>query len=281
MRADPTHVAAYELAEQTYEMSALLGAEFETRKSPPARFSRRALMAGGGLAAASLAAGAVFFLRSGGDAYATGIGEFEHVRLDNGVEVFLDADTKVIAHAQNNAQRLDLEYGQLEIALPENSSNEVEIRAGAWRVRAQSGSLNVRCSARNFTVFLNAGAAELLSPEGTFQLAAGQRMRATNGATPIFDRPNPDLVTAWRRRQLIFENQSLAEAVAELNRYSRTKLRVADERVGALRLSGMFNVGQNADFARSVALLLPVQPTIQQDEITLELASASSAAETP
>jgi ferric-dicitrate binding protein FerR (iron transport regulator) len=45
---------------------------------------------------------------------------------------------------------------------------------------------------------------------------------------------------AWAQGQLVFENETLADVVAEFNRYNLTQLRVDDPNLATRRVSGVF-----------------------------------------
>jgi transmembrane sensor len=73
-------------------------------------------------------------------------------------------------------------------------------------------------------------------------------------SAPEHDRPRLDQVLAWKRGEAVFDNASLPEALAEMNRYSATPI-MADPSLAALRISGLYRTGDNAGFARAVAAL--------------------------
>jgi transmembrane sensor len=52
-------------------------------------------------------------------------------------------------------------------------------------------------------------------------------------------------VTAWQRGRLVFDNNSLPEVVAELNRYSDRKIIIADRSLRPIRVTGVFDAGDN------------------------------------
>tara|TARA_R110001606_G_scaffold210092_2_gene357615 strand:- start:548 stop:757 length:210 start_codon:yes stop_codon:yes gene_type:complete len=56
-----------------------------------------------------------------------------------------------------------------------------------------------------------------------------------------------------------FDNVTLAEAVADLNRYSTTKIAVPDPALAAERISGTCQAGKPDEFASNLALFLPVR----------------------
>jgi transmembrane sensor len=67
------------------------------------------------------------------------------------------------------------------------------------------------------------------------------------------DRPALARVTAWERGEVALDNVSLAEAVAEMNRYSREQIVLAGPGLKEIRVSGIFQAGDSANFARAVS----------------------------
>jgi transmembrane sensor len=88
--------------------------------------------------------------------------------------------------------------------------------------------------------------------EGVFTLTPGERLIIEGRQAPQVDRPSLDSVTAWQRGQIALDSTPLADAVAEMNRYSTIRLVVEDPRAAAIRISGVFRVGASEDFAQAV-----------------------------
>ena len=113
-------------------------------------------------------------------------------------------------------------------------------------------------------------------------MAAGERIRlgrssvSTPGKSPVamqLDRPRMDQALAWKRGEAIFDDVSLLDAVAEMNRYSSTQIVVAgSDAAGRLRVSGVFRTGESANFARALAALHGLVVRERQDRF--ELASS-------
>ena len=76
---------------------------------------------------------------------------------------------------------------------------------------------------------------------------------------------DPERDTSWRRGQVIFENTRLAEAVAELNRYSEAKIQLADPELGDIRLSGAFATGRPTVFVEAITAYYPIEVTRSDD----------------
>ncbi|RAN41347.1 FecR family protein, partial [Hyphomonas sp. GM-8P] len=89
-------------------------------------------------------------------------------------------------------------------------------------------------------------------------LKPGDRLDMKPGADPILSTIDPAQAGKWREGLLQFDNVTLAEAVAEMNRYSTTKLRIDDAALAAERISGTFPAGKQEEFAETLKLYLPV-----------------------
>jgi transmembrane sensor len=85
-------------------------------------------------------------------------------------------------------------------------------------------------------------------------------------------RANVDRVTSWREGRLIFDDMSLADAVKEVNRYSRAQIVLGDPRLRSLRVSGVFDAGRNTSFVEGVTGAYGVRVAKRsEDEIVLML----------
>jgi ferric-dicitrate binding protein FerR (iron transport regulator) len=66
----------------------------------------------------------------------------------------------------------------------------------------------------------------------------------------------PAQVLAWKRGRVVFDNVSLPQAVAEMNRYSATPISVADAGgLASLGARSVFRAGDKLGFARALAKL--------------------------
>lgn len=65
---------------------------------------------------------------------------------------------------------------------------------------------------------------------------------------------------------MIFENDPLDEAVAEINRYTHRRVVLADERLGDMRLSGAFNTNNTRIFVDMLTVHFPVTIVRSDDD---------------
>jgi transmembrane sensor len=118
---------------------------------------------------------------------------------------------------------------------------------------------------------------ELLAHDGDSKgnailLTAGEQLTVKNGGDDRVSKENSDRITSWRHGQVIFENTRLADAIAELNRYSESKIELADPRLADLRLNGAFATGRPTVFVEAVATYFPIQ-VVRSDDRAIVLTS--------
>ena len=90
-------------------------------------------------------------------------------------------------------------------------------------------------------------------PHDDIVLTPGQRLQLAGTNAPTLDAPPIEVVTAWRRGEVMLHDTPLHEAVDEMNRYHRTAIVIDDPQIGTYQVSGLYHAGDNEGFARSVA----------------------------
>jgi len=100
-------------------------------------------------------------------------------------------------------------------------------------------------------------------------MGGGDRLISSAPHAAKFDKPNLLPLLAWHTGQAIFQNDTLAQAAYEMNRYSMLKLVVNDARIENLKVSGIYRVGDNTMFALALEKLLPVAVRQFNDRIEI------------
>jgi transmembrane sensor len=84
-------------------------------------------------------------------------------------------------------------------------------------------------------------------------------MTLAGASAAAIDRPRPAVAGAWHAGRTVFEDTRLAEAVAEMNRYSAVGLEIKGRYLGDRRISGVYRNGDSIAFAKTVAVLTGAQ----------------------
>ncbi|HEY0282425.1 MAG TPA: FecR domain-containing protein [Rhizomicrobium sp.] len=269
---DPRHAAAFEAVTEVWEVAGVAWTEPAASFPRPAGLTRRkALLAGvGSLAAAGISF--AFWQSAYAGVYETAIGEQKHVVLPDGSQAFLDTDTRIHAAYDSQMRIVALERGRCNFHVMESDERPFVVDAAAQRIVAARTTFDVRRDGDEVCVVMLQGSASIGSRNAPARrhevLKSGERLVAADGRARI-DKPNLVPLLAWQTGQAVFDNDTVAWAIREMNRYSVVKIEVTDPVVARMRISGVYRVGDNAAFALSIAALLPVVVELDTDQVRL------------
>jgi transmembrane sensor len=266
---DRCHAAAFEAVTEVWELAGAAWNE-PIAGTPRRMMPRRALVMGVG----SLAAAGVLLTvwqRAGADTYETAVGEQKHAVLPDGTQVFLDTDTRIRAQFDSDARMVAVERGRCNFHVREDDKRPFVVDAASSRIVAARSTFDVRRDGDQVCVVLTQGSLTVGLKDGSLRqtLQVGDRFVTGHGGSRK-DRPNLVPLLAWQTGQAVFDSETLAGAVREMNRYSVIKIAVHDGDVAGMRISGVYRVGDNVAFAHSIATLLPVILKIDTDQVRLE-----------
>jgi len=198
--------------------------------------------------------------------YATDVGERLDIVLADGTALTLNTDSRLAVRYRDDRREVRLDRGQAYFDVAHDPARPFQVEGGGRRVTALGTRFEVRVDPHAFSATLMQGsiAVDPLKPTTG---AAPQRVVLTPGET-LTARPGRQAVVAdhvetaapaWRYGLIAFDDEPLAAAVAELNRYSRHPIRLRDERLNALTVSGVFKAGRPEGFIEALTALYPVR----------------------
>ena len=231
------------------------------------------------IVAGAVAACAVGVLHwRGENAFSTKVGEQRLVVLEDGSRMLLNTDTRLRVDFGSAQRTVEIRNGEAFFEVAKETRRPFVVRVAGTEVVAVGTAFAVRYApvsraADELTVTLVEGrvnvrpasrnAADALAPERAFAMKAGERLqldrRSRDAAIPVvasMDRPDVERVMAWKRSEAVFDDASLADAVAEMNRYNRTPVVLLDGLASSgLRVSGLYRTDDSVGFATAVAAL--------------------------
>lgn len=202
--------------------------------------------------------------------YATGTGEQKQVRLEDGSTVLLDTDTAIALDWNESQRRICLRHGQAVFTVAPDAARPFEVEAGPAVIRAlgtvfavaekPDGDISVTVQEHAVSV----GFADKRAGSGptAVRVVSGQRVTYSPGrglSSP--EKADMSQATAWQRRKLIFKDQPLVKAVAELERYRPGKILITDGRLNDLRVSGVFSLDDSDAILMAVEKALGIRST--------------------
>lgn len=270
---DPRHARAFEAVTELWEAA---GAAWDKPIVQESRFAvhRRALLAGAGSLAAAVTVYAVWQSASAG-VMETGVGEQKHAVLPDGTQIFLDTDSKIAVSFDSRKRLVALARGRCNFHVRDGDARPFVVDAAAHEIVAAHTTFDVRRDGEEICVVLMQGSASIVAKDGSRRDTLAKGDRALAGPRGVHkDRPNLVPLLAWQTGQAVFDNETIAGAIREMNRYSVVKIAAGNTEVGRMRISGVYRVGDNVAFAHSVAALLPVILEIDSNQVRLELDQA-------
>jgi transmembrane sensor len=257
--AAPSHAMAFEAVSGTWD---IIGGLPRDMRGPSriSSVSRRHAVLTAASAVIAVGAGAAYLRLTKANAYQTEVGEQKHVILSDGSRLFLDTNSRVNVDFGKDLRTAELQYGRANFRTVADPWRPFIINASNSRIAASASTLDVRRDGAQVSVLVIQGAAEILRPAfPATKLSGGERFMMVANEEGQKDRPNLVPLLAWQTGQAMFENGRLSDAIAEMNRYSATKLTIVDSDTGDLRLSGIYAIGDNLSFANSISRLLPIK----------------------
>ncbi len=229
----------------------------------------------------SLATAAVFVLLAGAylaarrmaapppARYATQLGERRTQVLADGTQVVLNTDTAVEVQYTRSQRGIELQRGEAQFDVAHDAVRPFVVHTGLGTVTALGTRFQVRRDADDAVVTLLRGSVAITQGQNRRTLVPNEQARLSDKGGITVRTIDPAQVSGWLDGWLHFSNTTLADVVAEANRYSARKLRLADSRLAGLRLHGNFRSGDSASIAAAAKQLLPVTVDDRGTEIVL------------
>ncbi len=202
--------------------------------------------------------------------YSTARNERSTVTLSDGTVVTLNLGTTLDVAFTPAERSVRITQGQAFFEVAKNPHRPFVVAAADRRVTALGTQFDVRLDPDRVEVVLLEGKVSVDHEVPTMlerlnirkahvELKPGEKLIAALGEPVTVTDTNAQRATSWRQGWVVFDNETVGNAVAELNRYADRPLAVPDEFVRNLRLSGVFRVGQPDRFATIIQELLPVK----------------------
>lgn len=201
--------------------------------------------------------------------YVTAVGERRAETLTDGTRVVLNTDTVLETRFTRGRRDVELERGEAQFEVSHDAARPFVVNAGVGTVTALGTRFQVRRSAVDATVTLLKGSVEVVQGHEQRVLRPDEQAQLAADAHISVRTIDPNQVDSWLDGWLRFRDAPLGEVVAEANRYSTRKLRLADPKLASLRLHGNFHTGDSASIASAVEQILPVRVDDRGADIVL------------
>jgi transmembrane sensor len=190
--------------------------------------------------------------------YATAVGKSRTVSLADGSRLQLNTNTRLsVDFSQPRRRFVQLGQGEAFFDVAHDKSRPFVIDAGSRRITVLGTRFSVRRDGDQVAVTVVEGRVRVdpvLSREleAPAILSSNDEARAAPDHVRVVHRSDTQVANdlAWREGELVFNQQTLAEAAQAFNRYNARQLVIADSKVGQIRIGGRFDADNVQGFAR-------------------------------
>lgn len=216
----------------------------------------------------------------------TGVGQMATAALADGSSVTLNTNSIVQIDYSAARRGVRLISGQVLFKVAKDASRPFVVAAGDRQIIALGTQFEVRLDeGRKVRVALLEGRVRvqpisepvvvqgrLVADASAPVLSPGQQLLVSASGDVLVKSADVANLVSWKTGRVRFDDVRLADAVAEMNRYSRTRIIFDDQTVANIRISGAFRTGQSRSFAETLSEAFPVKA--EQKGETIRLVSA-------
>jgi transmembrane sensor len=203
---------------------------------------------------------------TGPKTYSTGVGEQRWIDLRDRSRILLNTRSRLRVGYSRGLWRVNLLEGEALFFIQHNPQRQFIVSAGDVTIRDLGTQFNVRLRDRDVQVAVVQGSIQVAenaghgsSPEeasagaATTKLSAGEVAHLVNGRLSKDPHPDPRRAILWRERLLEFNNTTLGEVAAELNRYNRETIEVVGS-AAREPITATVRADDPAQFARMIEI---------------------------
>ncbi|CAN7590947.1 FecR domain-containing protein [Variovorax sp. LjRoot84] len=210
--------------------------------------------------------------------FATARGQQLALTLPDATHLRLDTASRAEVIFHRRRRELRLPEGQTELQVKSDPSRPFDVWAGPLRITVVGTRFSVRhtpgiAGNQNVRVAVEEGRVRVAGDGAAVELRGGQQIVSdAAGRLGAVTAVPAAGIAPWRDSRVSFDNASVAQALAEFERYGPAKLIVRDPAVAALRVTGTFDPRRLDNFSRALPQVLPVR--LREHDGMTEIVSA-------
>lgn len=245
----------------------------ETRPDQASRLPRLAAIA----AVLTLCLGGAgwYYYASGSSdqTYATEVGQHQAVRLADGTRVELNTDSRLQTQLTGSARTMRLEKGEAYFDVVHDASRPFVVFAGNRKITDIGTKFSVRLDGDQVRVLVREGEVKVETLDGRAvapAVEAGHAVVVQGNGLLVTDRAPREVTRelSWRSGVLVFDQETLAAAAEEFNRYNTKKVVVVGK-ARDLHIGGRFRANNADIFASLIQAGMDVNVRYAGDEIII------------
>jgi transmembrane sensor len=180
--------------------------------------------------------------------YRTYIGEQTAATLADGTVIHLNTNTAINLMYTSHIRHVELLQGEAEFAVAHDKDRPFVVTSGAVKTRAIGTKFVVRHENEQSKISLLEGRVRLAAKEESghkqkeISLNPGQQVSYNNVRFSSLQPVDPTGATAWKAGRLLMNFVTLEQAVAEINRYRRGKVKVLSTHLAQTEINAVIDL---------------------------------------
>jgi transmembrane sensor len=194
--------------------------------------------------------------------YETAVGESSTIYLPDNSKVLLNTDSVLLVRYTDDYRLLDLQRGELHVEVAHDKSRPLSVVANHKVIQAVGTAFSVQVKASEIELIVTEGKViigqlntkeevnetALVIPSNSLAVSKGEMasLAIANTGTDtvsVIDNKAIKKSLSWRQGHLVFNGETLAEAMDEVSRYTSVTFEIADEDLKKIRIAGRFKTG--------------------------------------
>lgn len=200
-------------------------------------------------------------------------GQVRTVQLADGSQVELNLNSELRYFNFKHHRQVDLIKGEAFFEVTHDSTHPFIVHAGRGQIRVTGTQFNVWKYQDQVKVTLVEGSVLVSShgDEGGYHLGPGMQASYRTGDFEPQLAQSDDYANslAWRSGRMVLDNLSLSQALPMINRYLEKPLMLADNAVGGIHISGIYDTRDVRQLVDNLPKVLPVYLTRSNDGSTV------------
>lgn len=187
---------------------------------------------------------------------ATDAAEWRTITLGDGSVIVLGPRSRVRVDLRDRQRHVWLARGEVSFSVAKDPRRPFVVDTDFGTVRAVGTRFTVALRDHGTVVTVAEGSV-LVSrsvPPGSITVSADQQTSTSPMSDLVAHEVDVRLESAWVNRQLIFDHETLGDAIEEFNRRNRVQLRVGDRAIASLPVRGVFDADDPLAFAETIAI---------------------------
>jgi len=194
--------------------------------------------------------------------YETAVGESSTIYLPDNSKVLLNTNSILLVRYTDDFRLLELQRGELHVDVAHDKSRPLSVIARQKVIQAVGTAFSVQVSDLDIELIVTDGKVligeleneqranekSLAIPRTGLAVSKGEIASLAiveSGADSVafIDTKAIKQSLSWRQGNLVFNGETLAQAMAEVSRYTSVKFEIADEELKAMKIAGRFKTG--------------------------------------